>query len=209
MPTKPYNRILDEHLHILIAQGNHEAYERLKKRYRYHSLNLCHDILLQYSKTGITVNDLMTVCDGCFLSIVRRFDPSLNSFFSFWKEITIHQIMEYLVDNSYNACGGIFRGSISIDQDFEDKHPFSDVISEKDDDRLKRRKIFEIKNIIANREDLFTSTESTVLNLVLEGYTLAELEHGGMMSRSALYLTFNSAITKLQKIIKRIRGNKF
>lgn len=206
MPLKPYNRILDEHLHILIAQGNHEAYERLKKRYRHHSLNLCRDILVQYSKTGVTVNDLMIVCDDCFLSIVKRFDPSLNSFFSFWKEITIHQIMEYLVDNSYNASAVIFKGTFSIDQDFEDKHLFADVISEKDDDRMKRRKIFEIKNIIANREDLFTPYESTVLNLILEGYTLADLEHGGMMSRSALYMTFNSAILKLQKVIKRIKG---
>ena len=35
MPKVSYNRILDEHLHTLIAQGNHEALERLKRRYHY------------------------------------------------------------------------------------------------------------------------------------------------------------------------------
>ena len=32
MPKVSYNRILDEHLHTLISQGNHEALERLKRR---------------------------------------------------------------------------------------------------------------------------------------------------------------------------------
>ena len=41
MPKRSYHRILDEHLHILITQGNHDAYQKLKRRYRYHSLTLC------------------------------------------------------------------------------------------------------------------------------------------------------------------------
>ena len=61
MPKKSYNNLLDDHLHILIAQGNHEAFEKLKKRYHYHAIHLCRDILRQYEKTGISAPDLVIV----------------------------------------------------------------------------------------------------------------------------------------------------
>ena len=209
MPKKPYNRTLDEHLHVLVAQGNHEAYERLKKRYRFHSLALCRDILMQYSKTGISQQELMTVCNGYFLFIVKKYNPLCGaSFFSFWKEITVQKIMEYLVNNSYTVSLDGIKRSLSIDQKFEDNHFVIDVIHEKDDHKVKQRKIFEIKNVIMRNEELFDPQEITLLNFILDGYTLAELEHSGMMSRSTLYHMFNTAVEKLQKLIKRIKGNK-
>ena len=208
MPKVSYNRILDEHLHTLIAQGNHEALERLKRRYHYHSLTLCHDLLHQYQKTGISVSELMAVCEGLFVFIVKKFDPSLSTFFSFWKEHTMHRLMDYLVDNSYKADSTDINGNISLDQEFEDKHSLSEFISERDDDtREKKRQLFEIKNVIANHEDVFTKQEAALLNLVLSGYTIADLEHSGVMSRSALYLTFKSGTEKLQKLIKKLKGN--
>ena len=210
MPKVSYNRILDEHLHTLISQGNHEALERLKRRYHYHSLALCHDLLNQYQKTGISTEELMAVCEGIFIFIVKKYDPSQSTFFSFWKELTIHRLMDYLIDNSYKADSTDINGNISLDQEFEDRHTLSEFIYEKDDDtREKKRKLFEIKNVIAQNDDVFTKQETALLNLILNGYTIADLEHSGVMSRSALYLTFKSATTKLQKLVKRIRGNKF
>ena len=207
MPKVSYNRILDEHLHTLIAQGNHEALERLKRRYRYHSLALCHDLLNQYQKTGITVEELMAVCEGIFIFIVEKFDPSQSTFFSFWKENTMYRLMDYLVDNSYKPDSTDINGNISLDQDYEDRHPLAEYIHEKDDLREKKRKLFEIKNVIAQNDDVFTKQEVVLLNLILSGYTIADLEHSGVMSRSALYLTFKSGTDKLQKLIKRIKGN--
>ena len=210
MPKVSYNRILDEHLHTLIAQGNHEAFERLKRRYQYHSYALCHDLLNQYQKTGISITELMAVCEGQFVFIVKKYDPSLSTFFSFWKDVTMHRLMDYLVDNSYKIDSPDINGNISLDQEFEDKHTLSDYIYEKDDDfREKKRKLFEIKNVIARNDDVFTKQEAALLNLILNGYSIADLEHSGVMSRSALYLTFKSATEKLQKLIKRIKGNKF
>ena len=208
MPKRSYNRILDEHLHILIAQGNHEAYERLKRRYHCHSLALCRDILKQYCKTGVSVNDLTAVCDGCFMNTVKKYDSSKNSFFSFWKEMATQKVMEYLVNNSYGATPDNFKLSVSLDQEIQEKHPLMDIISEVDDDFLKRKKIFEIKSVIYRNEALFTGQETALLNFVLDGYSLAELEHTGVMKRSTLYLTFNSAIEKLQMIMKTMRRNK-
>ena len=45
MPQKSFNTVLDDYLLILVAQGNHEAYERLKKRYHCHAIRICKDIL--------------------------------------------------------------------------------------------------------------------------------------------------------------------
>lgn len=208
MPKRSYHRLLDEHLHILISQGNHEAYQRLKKRYRHHSQALCHDFLTQYIKTGIALKELVAVVEGCFLSIVRKYDSALNSFFSFWKEITVHNIMEYMIDNAYIVSLEGFRGLVSIDEHPGDKNPVCDMVCEKDDDRIKKRKIFEIKSLIARHEETFSHQESTLLKFVLEGYSLGDLEHVGVMSKSTLYLTFNTAVEKLQNLIKRIKRNK-
>ena len=205
MPKVSYHRILDEHLHTLVAQGNHEAYDKLKKRYHYHSLALCRDILKQYSKTGISIRELLTVCEDEFAFVVKKYDPSGSSFFTFWKEVTLHKVMDYLIDNSYMSDTAGFRNAISIDQEFDDKHTLSDYISEKDENRERKRQIFEIKNVIAKHDDVFLKQESALLNLILDGYTIADLEHSGVMSRSKLYLTFNSAVAKLRKLIKRIK----
>ena len=204
MPKVSYHRILDEHLHSLIAQGNHEAYEKLKKRYRYHSLALCHDILKQYPNTGIEANELIAVCENFFASVVGKYDPSVSSFFTYWKEITTRAIMDYLIDNSYGASGGE-NSLVSIDQELDNRHVFFDYINEKDEDRERKRKIFEVKNIIARNDDVFLKEERMLLNLILDGYSIADLEHSGVMSRSKLYLTFNSAVRKLRRLIRRIR----
>ena len=208
MPQKSYNTLLDEHLHILVAQGNHEAFEQLKKRYHFHAINLCRDILKQYENTGIMPADLVIVCDSIFRSIVEKYDAELSSFFSFWKQLASHQIMEYLTDNSYTAEASSFSGSISIDQEFEDNHTFADMLCEIDDNRMKRKKIAEVKRIIVKYAVDFTKQEKAMLNLILEGYSIPDLEHSGVMSRSSLYLTFNTAVEKLQNIINGIRNKK-
>ena len=205
MPKVSYHRVLDEHLHTLVAQGNHEAYDKLKKRYHCHSLALCRDILKQYPKTGINVHELLSVCENKFSFIVGKYDPAVSSFFTYWKEVMLREIMDYLIDNSYAADVAGLKNTVSIDDEFDDKHTFSDYIHEKDDDREKKRKIFEIKNVIARHDDVFLKQESMLLNLILDGYSIADLEHSGVMSRSKLYLTFNSAVIKLKKLIRRIK----
>ena len=205
MPKVSYHRILDEHLHTLAAQGNHEAYDKLKKRYHYHSLALCRDILRQYPKTSVNVRELVAVCENTFSFIVSKYDPDVSSFFTYWKEVLLREIMDYLVDNSYATNIEGLKSTISIDQEFDDKHTFSDYVCEKDDDREKKRKIFELKNVIARHDDVFLKQESTLLNLILDGYSIADLEHSGVMSRSKLYLTFNSAVRKLKKLVRRIK----
>jgi hypothetical protein len=209
MPKRSYHRLFDEHLHYLIAQGNHEAYVRLKKRYKYHSLTLCRDFLAQYCDTGISIRELLLVCDGCFLAAVRKFEPLLKSFFSYWKDMATRRIMEYMIDNAYIISFDSRKDIVSLDEDYENKHPTLDMVCEKDDDRHKKRVLFEVKNVIAKNKEVFTKLESTILSLILDGYSLGELEHGEIVSRSNLYLTFKSAVEKLQKLIKRIKINRY
>ena len=134
MLKKSYNTILDEHLHILIAQGNHEAFVKLKRRYHYHSVKLCRDILSRYEEAGVTVSELMSVCNDTFILVVINFNPQLSSFYSYWKRVTTNDLLEYLSRNSYEGDAVTFKGCFSIDQEFEDNHGFANVLREKDDD---------------------------------------------------------------------------
>ena len=208
MPKKSYNRILDEHLHILTAQGNHEAYERLKKSYHLHSLSLCSNVLFQYPESGVSRKELVIICDDFFPFVVAKFNPTLSSFYSFWKEGTIKEIMDYMINNSYGADAVSFRGTVSFNQE-NDKNgnDYSDILAEVDDNREKRRLMFEIRGLIARNSLTFSSQEKTLLILLLEGYSFKELEHNGAMSRACLYLTFNSAIKKLKKCIEKWQKN--
>ncbi len=73
MPKKSYNQILDEHLHILIAQGNHEAYNTLSKRYHIHASILVSELLKQYAYTGITRSELISVCEAHFVFVISKY----------------------------------------------------------------------------------------------------------------------------------------
>ena len=203
MPYKTYNRILDEHLHILIAQGNHEAYEKLKKRYHSHALSLCSEILFKYPDTGISKKELVGVCDNYFPFVVKKYDSSLSCFFSFWKESTSKEIMDYLLENSYGGEASGFRGTMSLDEGEDQRYDYSDTLAEKDDNQDRKVMIFELRNIITRNEVFFSSQEIALLKLVLEGYTLRDLEHSGLLKKTSLYLTFNTAIEKLKRIVER------
>lgn len=206
MPKKSYNTILDEHLHILIAQGNHEAYVKLVGRYRNHAAKLCHELLTQYEKTGVTVADLLAVCGDCFNSVVVKYDASVSSFYAFWKKITLHRLIDYLNINSYTAEAAVFNGDISIDQEFGDNHLYAEVLCERDDERFREKMIADIKRIVKKNSGFFKEKELIILNLSLEGYSLADLEHTGVISKSNLYITFNAAVQKLKELIVTIKN---
>ena len=200
MPKKSYNRILDEHLHILSAQGNHEAYLKLQKCYHMHALSLCSELLLQYPKSGITRKELVTVCDDFFPMVVLKYNPMLSSFYSFWKESSTRELMDFMLKNSYGADAYIFRGSYSLD---DENNSYAETIAEGEEDINMRRKIFEVKGLINRYSVFFTDFEKTLLLLVLDGYSLQELEQAKLVAKSTLYLTFNSGVEKLKKCLKR------
>lgn len=116
MPKKSYNQILDEHLHSLIAQGNHEAFNKLRRRYHRHSVNLCSDIAYQYRDSGIEQNELIAVCEAVFPIVILKYNPSLSSFYTFWKETTNQELLNYVIDNSYDGGASMFKGVVSFDK---------------------------------------------------------------------------------------------
>lgn len=208
MPNKSKQRIPDEKLHLLITRGNYEAFLELKKRYHKHSLVLVNDLLTQYINTGISKKDLTSVCDGHFAYVVRNYLTGRSSFYSYWKEITSQSAMDYLIDNSYGGEASIFNGSISLNQQGENSHDFDDILSEKDIDKNERRKIFEIKAILARNDASFTTSEKAVLNLLLTGITFKEIEKTGLYGKTYIHLTYKSAIEKLKKFAKEPPKNK-
>ena len=199
MPKKSYNQILDEHLHILIAQGNHEAYNKLRKRYHVHAVILVNEYLKQYSYTGITAKELVVACEEHFLFVIGRYLPGRSSFYTFWKSSTSQYLMDYLVEHSYEGEASIFRGSISLDQKNDEMHGFSELIAERGDEKAFKRKVFEIKHILHKYDVFFTAPEKTLLSLILDGYSLADFVHTGILEKSQVNLTYKCAVEKLQK----------
>ena len=204
MSHKTYNQILDEHLHILVAQGNHEAFNQLTWRYHKHAVNLVNDLLSKYSFTGISNKELLVACEDYFPIVLSKFTPGMSSFFTFWKETSSQVLMDYLIENSYDGEAFIFRGIVSLDQKRDEKHPYSELLGERGDDKLLKKKVFEIKHALNKYAAFFTHREKALLNLILEGYSLKELEHSGLLVRSQLILTYKSAIEKLKKYVKDI-----
>lgn len=201
MPTKTYNQVLDEHLYILVAQGNHEAYIKFSKRYHKHALNLATDFFRQYRHSGISRNELIAVCESYFPIVLRKYVAGISSFYTFWKESTKKELIDYIIDNSYDGKASNFCGVVSLDQNFDEKHTYGDFLAEKDNSRINAKKIMEIQNIMIKYSVFFTSLEKAIINLVLEGYTLLELEHSGLLKKSQIYLTYQSAVEKLHSYL--------
>lgn len=201
-PLKSYNRKLDEHLHSLITRGNHDAYLKLARRYRLYAKHLTKEILEQYQGSGVGFSDLMTVFTDSFCYIVRNFDYQKTSFYVFWREISKKLAIDYIIENSYLANAKAFRSFIHFDEEHGEKRMLGDRVNEYDEDYLTERLIRELKRLLHIHKEEFKKLEFTVLFLLLDGYSIAELEHSGMMSRSALYLTFNNACIKMRNIVE-------
>lgn len=204
-PIKSYNRILDEHLHSLITQGNHEAYLKLARRYRLYAKHLTQEILEQYQGSGVSFSDIMAVFSSHFRYVVRKYDQQQTSFYSFWKESSEKVVMDYLIENSYSANAKAFRGFIHFDEEDDEKRTYEDRIHENDKDYFTERLIRELKRLLKANKIRFKNLEFTILYLLLDGYTIADLEHSGIMSRAGLYLTFNNACKKMKRIVQTSR----
>ena len=203
MPKKSYNQILDEHLHILIAQGNYEAYRRLNKRYRVHAVILVSELMKQYKYTGITSKELISACEEHFLIVVSKYIPGRSSFYTFWKSSCTQYLMDYLVEYSFEGDTDNFKISFSIDQKINETQSYGEIIAERSDDKALKRKVFEIRHILHKYDAFFSAAEKTLLNLVLDGYSYIDFEHTGILSRSQLYLTYKSAVEKVQKYLHK------
>lgn len=203
--SKSYNRLLDEHLHILITQGNHEAFLRLGKRYKKYFEGLTCEIIEKYPKSGVSFKEIMAICGQSFPDIVRKYDSSrLSSFFVFWRESCMKMIMDYMLENSYLANAAVFRGFVTFDEELDERRCASDRLAEFDD-RIDARRVEMLRRLINEHKDEFKNHEFAVLTLMLDGYDLNELEHTGIISKSYLYLTFIRAVEKLKKYFKLVR----
>jgi len=203
-----HHRVLDEYLILLITQGNHEAYETLRKRYHRHSLSLANEIAKSHQKAGLPISEIIAVCDYYFPAAVSRYNHFQSSFFHYWREMTSHYVLNYIIDLCYTEKSLILKTIFSIDDPIDEKHSVQDVLAERDEDILKKKAIEEINHIVKRHKSAFEKNELSLLELMLEGYSIGELEHSGLMAKSTLYITFNIAVNKLQKIMKGVPINK-
>lgn len=199
MPKKSYHQILDEHLHILIAQGSYDAFIKLRKRYHKHAIKLANELFKQYNYTGISFNELMVACEDHFPYAISKFVPGLSSFYLFWKNHTRNYLITYIIENTYDGDVLSLNNLVFFDQKNEETHSFGELIGETDDEMTIKRKLFEIKHIIHKYGVFFTSLEKTLLNFIMQGYSLTDFENAKVLCRSQINLTYKSAIEKLQK----------
>ena len=200
MPKKSYNQILDEHLHILIAQGSYDAFIRLRKRYQKHAVSLATELFQKYSYTGISFKELVFVCEDYFPFAISKYIPGLSSFYSFWKSHTKLYAVNYISDYCFDEDVMSIKGIISFDQKNEGAHSLSELIGEVDERTIKR-KVFEIRYVIHKYSVFFTQQEKALLNFILQGYSLVDIINSKVLSRSQLYLTYKTAVEKVQKYI--------
>lgn len=199
------NRVLDLHLHSLIAQGNHIAFLMLKRRYEKYSRILCKEVLAKYANSGVSLMDLFSVCMACFKEVVIKYDEQRMPLYDYWKEVTSQRVIDYLLRNSYTAKAKTFYGILNLDNEDDEKKINLELIRENDEDYIKAKAHKEALRIISENRNAFTNKEFFLLHYFFEGYTIQELAHGEVMSRSSLYSTFNSAYEKLTFIAQEER----
>lgn len=202
MPKRTYHQILDEHLHILIAQGSYDAFINLRKRYHKHAVQLATDLYQQYRYTGISFNELLAACEDYFPFTICKFVPGLSTFYCFWKSTTKLHLINYIIDFSYDGNGVPINDYISFDQKKDESHSFGELIGETNDQSVVKRKIFEIKHILHKYNLFFTTQEKALINCVLEGYSLMDFKRSGALGRSQISLTYKSAVNKLKKYME-------
>lgn len=199
------NRVLDLHLHTLIAQGNHVAFLMLKKRYEKYSRIISRQALDKYKNSGVSFMDLFSVCIACFKEVLTKYDVQRMPLYDYWKEVTNQKIVDYLLSNSYTAKAKTFYGILNLDNEDDEKRINLELIRENDEEYIKEKSRREALRIISEHKEVFTRKEFFLLHYFFEGYTIQELEHGGVMSRSSLYATFDKAYNKLADLAKAER----
>lgn len=202
MPTKTYNRIFEEHLCELITQGNHEAFVRLKKRYDRHAVFLVRKLLETYPCSGLTLREVLSVHDNHFPYVIKKYNPELCSFYYYWEKSVTRYITDFIMENSYRCNAKTFVGAFSYDDEYEDGNEYSSVLAENDEETKRKRIVKEVETLIERYPMFFELEELSVIKLALNGYSFLEIEKSGMMSRSKVFLTFNSAYKKLEKLMK-------
>lgn len=206
--SKTYNRLIDELLHTLIAQGNHAAYELLLKRYRRRALSLAFDLNdSKYRGLGIPTGDIVTVCNDHFRYAVKKFTPWLSAFYTFWRRTVELQINGYVNDNYFSDQTKIQLSVIRFDEEFNERTLDLERIAETDENEDRERLVCELRRFIIIHKNDFEHQEFMMLLLTLDGYKISDFEHTGITSLSTLYLTFKKATTKLTNLIERHKKN--
>ncbi len=202
MPKRlPKDYLTDDYLHSLCAKNIPGAYEKFFQKYQVFSRKLVKQIQINYPGSGVSLEDLLAVCDSHFHIVVKKFDPNSGIFYSFWRTLIEREVMDYLMENSYKGKARTFAGIYVLDEEMDERQTYCEYLREDDDNRFSVQQIKELKLFLKQNSTKFDANELLVLNLNLEGYSLSEIEATGVIKRSTLYLTYNKAVDKLRKLL--------
>ena len=209
MPSsKSYRRILDEQTHALVAQGSHEAYLHFLKRYKFYSESLARELLAsKYYGSGAFPAELVAVCVDRFPYVLKKFNPEICSFYTFWRNTVEQYIIDYMTDNYFSEKSMTQASYVSFNDSISELNSGLELLAESDDDTVKDRLNHDAKRLIAMHRNLFTPSEITLMLLLFDGYKLADYERSGIVVKSTMYLTFSRVCKKLEKLFKDDKKN--
>lgn len=192
-----HQNVTDEDLIMQIAIGDHLAFLELVKRYEIKAFILAKEYVSTYAKDGISIGDIASVASASLMKAMKRFEPDKGLFFSYWKQVAIHEIKDYASRNSYRLGAKAFGGLSLNDSQVENNGQVVLTVGQTEDassDLLSEDflKYVEEKGQKANKKLAKT------LKMLIYGYSVNEIAKALKISAKTVYYY----ITTLKKLYR-------
>ena len=111
-----FDKVDDDTLIDMIAQGVALAMDELIRRYKYYSWKLAYQFYNEHPNSGIAIEDFHQVCFATLIPALKTYHTANYTFYSYWKSCASNDMCRYYGENSYTAKGWTFAG-ISLDEE--------------------------------------------------------------------------------------------
>lgn len=193
-----HQNVTDEDLIMQIAIGDHLAFLELVKRYEIKAFILAKEYVSTYAKDGISIGDIASVASASLMKAMKRFEPDKGLFFSYWKQVAIHEIKDYASRNSYRLGAKAFGGLSLNDSQVENNGQVVLTVGQTEDassDLLSEDflKYVEEKGQKANKKLAKT------LKMLIYGYSVNEIAKALKISAKTVYY-YIATLKKLYRV---------
>ena len=111
-----FDKVDDDVLIDMIAQGVILAMDELLRRYKYYSWKLAYQFFNEHTNAGIPIEDYHQVCFAAVIPTLKTYHQSDFTFYSYWRAGALNDMTRYFRENSYTAKGWTFAG-VSLDDE--------------------------------------------------------------------------------------------
>lgn len=108
------NDLRDEELIFFINLRSGTALDEMNSRYKNKASFLVNEVTGQFPNSGVSKDCLINVCLNSLPKSIANFRKEKMSLYSYWKTTALHDVAEYLKQNSYTVKNNQFIG-LSLD----------------------------------------------------------------------------------------------